>query len=206
MGARGCGGQGCRPGLRGSPPAAASPDTAPPESSGSYRAFGGRLQGCPAGASAGDVGGAAVVRERPADSMSLTATVSPAVDSQLRSWRRGATVSDATDHGDHAVRPSRLRSSTASRTARRARRASPGGRCPPKDPPTARGRPRATPAPPPEPSAAEPRRPPRDPLPSRLSPPESRRRPRRGRQHHREQLHRPRRRREPDTTATGQVR
>ena len=32
---------------RGSPPAAASPDTAPPESSGSYRAFGGRLQGCP---------------------------------------------------------------------------------------------------------------------------------------------------------------
>ena len=32
---------------RGSPPAVASPDTAPPESSGSYRAFGGRLQGCP---------------------------------------------------------------------------------------------------------------------------------------------------------------
>ena len=40
---------------RGSPPAAASPDTAPPESSGSYRAFGGRLQGCPRGVS--DPGG-----------------------------------------------------------------------------------------------------------------------------------------------------
>ena len=37
---------------------------------------GGGLQGCPAGASAGDVGGAAVVLERPADSTSLTAAVS----------------------------------------------------------------------------------------------------------------------------------
>ena len=33
------------------PPAAASPAPAPPESSGSYRAFGGRLQGCPLRAS-----------------------------------------------------------------------------------------------------------------------------------------------------------
>ena len=34
-------------GSRFPPPAAASPAPAPPESSGSYRAFGGRLQGCP---------------------------------------------------------------------------------------------------------------------------------------------------------------
>ena len=65
------------------PAAGAGPTPAPPESSGSYRAAGGGLQGCPT----------------------------------------GATVSD------HAVRPSRLRSSTASRTARRARRASPCSRC-----------------------------------------------------------------------------
>ena len=137
----------------------------------------GRTPGLPPrGRPPGDVGGAAVVRERPADSTPLTAA----------GW---STVSD------HAVRPSRLRSSTASRTARKARRASPcsrcrcrsrpaigapgparpgaeptrspaasrplrrldrggaaiadcltasrGGRCPPRGPPTARGRPRA---------------------------------------------------------------
>ena len=147
----------------------------PLELSGSYPRVRGQTPGLPPrGRPPGDVGGAAVVRERPADSTPLTAA----------GW---STVSD------HAVRPSRLRSSTASRTARKARRASPcsrcrcrsrpaigapgparpgaeptrspaasrplrrldrggaadcltasrGGRCPPRGPPTARGRPRA---------------------------------------------------------------
>ncbi len=85
----------------------------------------------PRGASAGAAGGAAVVLERLADRGAgvLRAASRPASRLVHRPESTDATSPMRPLVVDHAVRPSRLRSSTAWRTARRARRAFPCSRC-----------------------------------------------------------------------------
>ena len=116
------------------PPAAASPAPAPPESSGSYRASGGRLQGCPRGVS--DPGwprrssNAARAPTASANAAPFARPVALHCGKPVWSWRRG------TRGGGRRVRPATARRACRPPSPgrpRRPRRPSAGRRPEPPD-------------------------------------------------------------------------
>ena len=97
----------------------------------SHHVSGAELQGCPAGASAGEGGGAAVVRERPADSTSLTAAVSRWSAARLKMPsgidRAAAVADDGADRGGAECRAEGRRAPSAIPRSRGLRRCPPRG-------------------------------------------------------------------------------